>query len=143
MSLRSSSPLLGSDTVTRAPCAFKNSADATPDLPRPTTSTRLSLSSIKVISPRRHRDTETQRETKSRTRFSPCLRVSVVNSFLSQFQRRQREQRKHQRRDPEADNNFRLRPAHQFEVMMQRGHLEDAFFAQLIRAHLQNHRDCL
>ncbi len=46
ISLRSSSPLLVSETVTLAPCAFMKSAEATPDLPRPTTSTRLLFSSI-------------------------------------------------------------------------------------------------
>ena len=46
-----------SDTVTRAPRDFKNSAEATPDLPRPTTSTRLLLSSIKFHCTSANRDT--------------------------------------------------------------------------------------
>src|ERR1700691_4461190 len=45
ISSRSSASGLVSDTVTRAPRDFRNSAEATPDLPRPTTSTRLPVSS--------------------------------------------------------------------------------------------------
>src|SRR5579859_2284591 len=62
ISLRSSSPLLVSDTETLAPCFFKNKAEATPDLPRPTTSTRFPFNSIDTISPLHHRVTETQRK---------------------------------------------------------------------------------
>ena len=41
---------LESETVTRAPCALRKSAEATPDLPRPTTRTLLSLRSMWAIS---------------------------------------------------------------------------------------------
>src|SRR5450631_2402720 len=102
ISSRSSASGLESDTVTRAPRDFRKSAEATPDLPRPTTRTRLFCSSIQ----------------------------------LSQFQGGQREQREDQRCDPEAHNHFRLRPAQQFEVMVNRRHLENAFLAQLVGTNL-------
>ena len=44
--LRSSASGFESETVTRAPRDFRKRAEATPDLPRPTTRTRLSLRSI-------------------------------------------------------------------------------------------------
>ena len=47
-----------SETVTWAPWAFKNRAEATPERPNPTTSTRLPLNSIRPFSPQRHRVTE-------------------------------------------------------------------------------------
>src|SRR5208283_5345933 len=137
ISSRSSASGLESDTVTRAPRDFRKSAEATPDLPRPTTSTRLLFRSIKFFSPRRHGDTE---KKQTRCWSPPCLRASVVHS-LSQFQRGQRKQRKYQRCNPEAHNHFRFRPAQQFEVMVNRRHLENAFLAQLVGTNLQNHRE--
>src|SRR4029077_187002 len=97
ISSRSSASGLESDTVTRAPRDLRKRAEATPDLPSPTTRTRLLLRSIEFVSPQSHRDSE-----KKQTRLS-FLRVSVPPwwIFLSQFQRRQRKQRKHQRRYPE------------------------------------------
>src|SRR4029077_16057887 len=80
ISSRSSASGLLSDTVTRAPRDFKKSAEATPDLPRPTTSTRLLLRSI---------------------RFNWFFKLRITNHkwqipLSSQFQRRQRKQRKYQ-----------------------------------------------
>ena len=49
ISLPSWSCGFASETVTRAPLACRKSADATPDLPRPTTSTRLLARSIKAL----------------------------------------------------------------------------------------------
>src|SRR5208337_1810341 len=85
--------------------------------------------------------TETRRE-KDKTWFSPCLRASMVDS-LSQFQRCQRKQRKNQRCNPEAHNHFRLRPAQQLEMMVNRRHLENTFLTQLVGTNLQDHRKCL
>src|SRR3954463_2154911 len=62
---------------------------------------------------------------------------------LSQFQRRQREQSKHQRCDPETHDDLRFRPSHQLKVMMNRRHFEDTFLAKLVRPDLQNHRQRL
>ena len=42
------------------------------------------------------------------------------------LQRRQREQGKHQRENPEARDDFAFTPTQELEVMVQRGHLEDA-----------------
>src|SRR5216684_4103694 len=61
-------------------------------------------------------------------------------SVLSQFQGRESKQREHQGRDPEPDNDLRFRPADQFKVVVNGRHLEDAFLAQFVRAHLQDHR---
>ena len=74
ISFLSSSCGLVSETVTRAPRAFRKSADATPDFPRPTTSTRLLERSINFISPQSHRDAEkTMPKTISRRGFSVTL----------------------------------------------------------------------
>src|SRR5882762_1162208 len=64
ISSRSWSGDLVSETVTRAPWSFRKRAEATPDLPRPTTSTCLSLTSTKVKF--YHRGTETQRKADGR-----------------------------------------------------------------------------
>src|SRR6202140_3415936 len=77
-------------------------------------------------------------------------RTTIVLSDLeqsqlpsAQFERRQRKQRKYQRRNPETHNHLRLRPAQQFEVMVDGCHLENAFLAQLVRPNLQAHRQRL
>ena len=69
---------LESETVTRAPRDFRNSAEATPERPSPTTSTRLPLSSMQVIFTT---GTQDHRENNSRVLLSVCLCVPVVNSF--------------------------------------------------------------
>src|SRR5439155_1552716 len=53
------------------------------------------------------------------------------NTLLPQFQGRQREQRKHQRRDPEPHDYFRFAPAKQLEMMVDGRHSEDALATQL------------
>src|SRR6202521_5340459 len=58
----------------------------------------------------------------------------------SQFQGSQCKQRKYQRRNPEAHDHLRLRPAQQFEVMVNRRHLENALLTQLVGTNLQDHR---
>src|ERR1700753_3656236 len=98
-------------TVTRAPWVFRKRAAARPLLPRPTTSTRLFVSSNMV---------------------------SVVT--LSQLQCRQRKQGKHQRQDPESGDGLGFRPSPQLEVMVQRRHAENSLpAAQFVASHLQNH----
>src|SRR5262249_32945474 len=67
------------------------------------------------------------------------LPVSSIETALPQFQRRQREQRKHQRDDPKSHDHLRLAPACQLKVVMDRRHPENALAAQLERADLQNH----
>ena len=64
-------------------------------------------------------------------------------SCSSQFERRQRDHREDDRDDPEADDDLRLLPARQLEVVMQRRHLEDAPPGDLERGHLQDHRQRL
>src|SRR5438067_10582827 len=46
--------------------------------------------------------------------------------FRSQFQGRQRKQRKHQGGNPEADDHLRFAPAQQFEMVMNRRHAKNA-----------------
>src|SRR6266852_1068162 len=92
-----------SDTVTRTPRDCRKSAEATPDLPSPTTSTRFPFTSI------------------------PCIASAI---FSAQLQSCKSKECKHQCRDPEAGDHLRLRPAHQLKVMMQRRHLEDTLLPQ-------------
>src|ERR1700761_7997586 len=87
-------------TVTWAPWVFRKRAAARPLLPRPTTSTRLFVSSNMV---------------------------SVVT--LSQLQCRQGKQGKHQRQDPEPGDDLGLRPATQFEMVVQRRHAKNPLAA--------------
>src|SRR5580692_9626020 len=110
MSLASASALRTSETVTCAPRLRRNNAAARPDLPSPTTRTFFPFSSIIRTYP-----------------FGAC-----DSSILH---------RKHQCADPEPGNHFGLAPAQLFEVVMQRRHLKDTLsIAQLVAAHLQNHR---
>src|SRR5579883_1067684 len=73
--------------------------------------------------------------------LSPTTRAwRLANSMaLPQLQRGQREEREHQARDPETRDNFRFRPAQRLEVVVQRGHFEDALAAaELVAADLQD-----
>src|ERR1700759_1612327 len=98
-------------TVTRTPWVFRKRAAARPLLPRPTTSTRLFVSSNMV---------------------------SVVT--LSQLQGRQRKQREDQRQDPESRDDLGLRPSTQFEVVVQRRHAKNTLAAtQFVASYLQDH----
>src|SRR5208337_494247 len=60
-------------------------------------------------------------------------------TFLSQLQRSQREERKNQRGDPEARNYFRLFPPLQFKVMMNRRHSKHPLAPELERNYLDYH----
>src|SRR5579863_7800645 len=59
----------------------------------------------------------------------------------SEFERGEREEGHDQASDPEAGDDFRFLPAEGFEVMMQRGHFEDALAAELEAADLEDHRE--
>src|SRR5689334_660754 len=64
--------------------------------------------------------------------FMPTTRALVpFNSMSSQLKRAEREQRQDQTRNPEARNNFRLRPPDLLEMMMQGRHLENPLSPQL------------
>src|SRR5437868_14005579 len=115
MSFPSWSCGFASETVTRAPRPCKKRAEATPDLPRPITSTRL-LARSKGL-PFHHRgtgenrikensnghSTEWLRDT-NEVPFWPGFGASLAR--LSQLQRRQSEQGEHQGCDPEAYDDF-------------------------------------
>src|ERR1700761_3170809 len=92
ISLLSAAALRRSDTVTCAPRRRRKRAAARPDLPSPTTNIFLPFTSMQPSHPR--------------------------GNWSSQLQGSERKQRKHQSADPEADDNFRLRPAHQLEMMV-------------------------
>src|SRR6266481_521597 len=132
ISSRSWSGDLVSETVTRAPRSLRNRAAATPDLPSPTTRTRLSLRSTGVSF-----TTETWKQAEKRGRLFP-LDLCSHGRFSSQFQSGQGEQREDQRRDPEADDHFRFRPSQQLEMVMDGRHLENSFLAELVTCNLQN-----
>src|SRR5436309_7834159 len=74
----------------------------------------------------------------SRPRNAPPL---CKSSSLTQLQGRKSEESKDQRENPEPDNDPGLRPPGQLKVMMDRRHLKDALLAQLVRNHLQDHRE--
>ena len=74
ISLRSSSPLFVSETVTRAPCAFMKRADATPDLPRPTTRHAFAVQFHRIYFTTSHRDTEKNNNKSLIFSVTPCLR---------------------------------------------------------------------
>src|SRR5690606_20335612 len=62
---------------------------------------------------------------------------------LSQLQGREREERADERDDPEADDDLRLGPAEQLEVVVDRRHAEDPLPAELEGADLEDHRERL
>ena len=60
---------------------------------------------------------------------------------LAEFQGGEGEQRENEGKDPETDYDLGLAPAELLEVMMERRHLEDAFFAELVAADLEDDGD--
>src|SRR5260370_5811092 len=113
--------------VTAAPRAAQNRDVATPVRASPTTSTRLPRNSIAF-------------PTEHSLRRGARQFVPLRFLFLSQLQSRQRKEREDQRRDPKAHDHLGFAPAHQFKMMMDRRHTEDALATQFERAHLQNYR---
>src|SRR4051812_7274253 len=101
---------LSSQASTRAPPAFKASAVARPDPPSP-----------------------------KRASERPAMQVTgVIGS--PQLQRRQAYEGQHDRNDPEANDDLRLLPPLLLEVMVDRGHPEDALAGELERANLDDDR---
>src|SRR5262245_3494966 len=72
-------------------------------------------------------------------------RPRTENTFAStpspQLQRRQTEQRKDDRHDHKARDHLRLTPSDQFEVMVNRRHLEHALAGELEGGDLDDHRE--
>src|SRR5271157_5208372 len=122
ISCGSCSSVLASETATRAPCFSRKRALATPDLPSPTTSTRLPL--ISIID-------------------SSATIVPRFSAWLAQLQRGESKECKHQGGDPETHNHLGLTPAQQFEMVVNRRHLENALLAKLVGAHLEDLRQRL
>src|SRR5579862_491668 len=83
--------------------------------------------------------------TASPVRRKPTTRTCRPGSIAAsaELQRREREQRTDDRDDPEADDDLRLGPAEELEVVVDRRHAEDALPPQLERHHLADHRQRL
>src|ERR1039458_3903018 len=109
ISLASASALRMSETVTCAPRRRRNNAAARPDFPSPTTRTFLPFKSIPIWL----------------LRSATLFYLAPRGPCLTQFQGGECKQCKHQGGDPEANDDFGFAPAQLFEVVMQRGHLED------------------
>src|SRR6185503_18214849 len=62
----------------------------------------------------------------------------IPRPLSPQLQSGEAEQREDEGHDPEADDDLRLLPAHQLEVVVQGRHAEDALAAQLEGGHLQD-----
>src|SRR5271165_1510604 len=107
----SSPSVRDSVAVTMALCLAQKSAVATPVRASPTTSTRIFRNSI---------DPGISR-TAQPFRAGPS----------PQLQRRQGEQRKHQRRNPEPHNHLALAPPQQLKMVMDGRHAENPLAAQL------------
>src|SRR5579862_59048 len=104
-----------SDSVTAAPCFASSAAAAIPLAAAPTTVTRLPL-------------------TTGAMRSLPFL----PRSSSPQLQRGQAEERKHDRGNHKPRDHFRLAPADQLEVMMERRHPEHALSGRLERRDLDD-----
>src|SRR5260221_5384306 len=89
---------LESETVTRAPRACRTNAAAAPDLPSPTTKTRLSLISI------------------TRLPLPALIRLCHDSRALAQLQCGKSKECKYQGRYPEAHDDLRFRPSQQLKM---------------------------
>src|SRR5688572_6550655 len=98
-------------SVTAAPRARSSSAAATPLRAAPTTTTRR-----------------------------PRTEKSLSPTPSPQLQRRQAEEREDHRHDQKSGDHLRLAPPHQFEVMVERRHLEHSLARELERRDLDDHR---
>src|ERR1035437_10192738 len=81
-------------------------------------------------------------EFQHRVLSSGFLYFALRGAGLTQFQRGECKQCKHQGTDPEADDGLGFTPAHLLEVVMEGGHLEDSLLVtQLVTADLKNDGD--
>src|SRR5215831_15846987 len=104
---------LSSPAMTSAPPAFNASQLASPEPPRPNTATVLPANEV----------------------------TGIMAARSTQLQGGEAGERQHHGDDPEADHDLRLSPAELFEMMMDRGHLEDALARQLEGGDLHDHGD--
>src|ERR1700691_2683967 len=111
-----------SKAMTEAPPEISAWALASPEPPRPNTATVRPANVVTAIT------TEQSR----RTGETPVS---------SQLQGRQADERKHDRDDPETDDNLRLGPTQLLEMMVDGRHLENAFAGEFERHHLHDHRN--
>src|ERR1700722_13605430 len=104
------------------------------DTPAPRSCATLSPISASVrdsvavtIAPRAAQNSAVATPVRASPTTSTRLFFNSIELLLPQFQGRQRKQRKNQRDDPEAHDYFRLAPAYQFEMMVDRGHAKNTF----------------
>src|SRR5271170_168905 len=137
MSFASAAALRTSETVTCAPLRRRKIAAARPDLPSPTTSTFLPFSSMQSSV---EAAAAYWKWARHNSPYLPARQVIVARSTLclSQLEGGECKECKHQGSDPEPDYDLRLGPAHEFEVMVEGRHFEDALFPQLVTADLQD-----
>src|ERR1700733_11863977 len=132
--------------ITSAPPAFSAWQLASPDPPRPNTATVLpakEVTGIMIL----NLSFRGVRSTNPESRDSGLPLRGLRNDEREyprrspQLQRGEAGQRQHHRDDPEPDHDLRFSPAQLFEMMMDRGHPEDALAGELERGHLHNHRN--
>src|ERR1700691_827475 len=109
-----------SKAVTEAPPAISAWALASPEPPRPNTATVRPANVVTGITTKQSRRTGETSES-------------------SQLQGRQADERKHDRNDPETDDDLRFGPTQLLEMMVDRRHLENAFASEFERYHLHDH----
>src|SRR5262249_28112494 len=128
-----------SDARTRPPTRRMSRAAATPLLARPTTETVLPASHRRYAGP--PPVAPFMSSSSSCTQLAAALSIGAqVPSRSPELQRREREERQHERQDPEPDDDLRLGPALHLVVMVERRHPEHAPARELERRDLDDHR---
>src|SRR3990172_4607148 len=74
---------------------------------------------------------------------SPSSILDFPRPFSSKLQRAQADHRADETDDPKAHDDLRLFPALELIVMMDRRHQEHSLAPELVRDHLENHRERL
>ena len=90
----------------------------------------------------RHRGLAGAREAEDR-RGADLGQVGAEFERHRSFKRPERDEREEDRDDPETDDDLRLRPSEELEVVVERRHPEDPLARELERAHLEDHGDRL
>src|SRR5215831_4988105 len=95
-----------------------------------------------ITTPMQARPTSAITSGMSKLPRGPCRRLAwvVSKSISAHLQRGEADQHQHDADDPEAHDHARLRPALQFEVVMDRRHAEHALAGHLEAGHLDHHR---
>src|SRR5262245_29207369 len=128
-----------SDARTRPPTRRTSRAAATPLFARPTTDTVLPASHRRYAGPRPVAPLISS--SSSWSQLAAALSIPArIPCRSPELQRREREERQHERDDPEPNDDLRLGPALHLVVMVQRGHPEHAPARELERRDLDDDR---